>query len=269
MAVLALEGIAKSWGAVEAVKGIDLEIATGEVVAICGDNGAGKSTLVKIMSGAERPTRGAIRLRGEPVAFLSPHDALAAGVATIYQDLALAPRLAIYQNVFMGAERTIPLVPGLPFPRVLDRRGMIEASRGYLRRLKSSLSDMTAPVETLSGGQRQAVAISRALCWNADVVIMDEPTAALGVAETAKVLDLVRALEADGKTVILVSHSMADVVAVARRVVVMKTGRKVVDRPVDGLTADDLGHMVMTGRDERLPRPVVAGAGNLERAAPS
>lgn len=243
--LLSLRGIGKSYGPVVAVREVDLDIFAGEVVAICGDNGAGKSSLIKVISGAEEPTAGTLSMRGKPVAFGSPHDALSHGVATIYQDLALAPRLAIYQNVFMGSELTRPVL--LPFLRVLDKKKMIAESRRFLSQLSVAITDMTRPVERLSGGQRQAVAISRALRWNAEIIIMDEPTAALGVKETALVLDLIRKLKSDGHTVLLISHNMRDVVALADRVVIMGAGRKFVDRPIDGLSADDLSHMIMSG----------------------
>jgi simple sugar transport system ATP-binding protein len=196
------------------------------------------------VSGAQEASVGTLTLRGETVCLRSPHDALAKGIATIYQDLALAPRLSIAENVFMGAELTRPL--GLPFLRILDKTRMATEARGYLSRLSVAIEDMRRPVERLSGGQRQAVAISRALRWNAEVIIMDEPTAALGVKETGQVLDLVRKLKADGRTVILISHSMRDVVALATRVVILSRGRKVVDRPIEGLDADDLSHLIMT-----------------------
>ncbi|MBS7701090.1 MULTISPECIES: ATP-binding cassette domain-containing protein [unclassified Chelatococcus] len=243
--LLSLRGIGKSYGPVVAVRDVDLDIHAGEVVAICGDNGAGKSSLIKVISGAEEPTSGTMAIRGKEVRFASPHDALEHGLATIYQDLALAPRLSIAQNVFMGSELTRPFV--LPFLRVLDKAKMIEESRRYLSRLSVAIQDMTRPVERLSGGQRQAVAISRALRWNADIIIMDEPTAALGVKETALVLDLIRTLKAGGHTVILISHNMRDVVALADRVVIMGAGRKFVDRPLGDLTADDLTHLIMSG----------------------
>ena len=243
--ILSLRGVGKSYGPVVAVRDVDLDVFRGQVLAICGDNGAGKSSLIKIMSGAEAATSGAITLRGNEVRFRSPHDALTYGVATIYQDLALAMRLSIAQNVFMGAELTRPLL--FPFLRVLDKKKMAEDSRAYLSRLSVTIDDMARPVERLSGGQRQAVAISRALRWNADIIIMDEPTAALGVKETAQVLDLIRKLKAEGRTVILISHNMRDVVALADRVAILGGGRKYVDRPLDGLTADDLSHLIMNG----------------------
>ena len=241
--ILSLRGISKSYGGVQAVSGVDLDVCRGDVLAICGDNGAGKSSLIKVISGAQPPSAGTMTLRGEPVRFGSPHDALQKGVATIYQDLALAPRLSVAENVFMGAE----LTRRVGFVHWLDKARMREEAKRYLGRLSVSLPDMRQPVERLSGGQRQAVAISRALRWNADIIIMDEPTAALGVRETAQVLDLVRSLKADGRTVILISHNMRDVVALASRVAILSRGRKVVDRPIEGLEPDDLTHMIMTG----------------------
>ena len=245
MALLALRGIGMRYGAVQALAGIDLDVAEGEVLALCGDNGAGKSSLVKILSGAQAPSEGTMALDGDTTRFRGPQDALRRGVATIYQDLAVAPRLSIWQNVFLGSELTRP-----PFG-LLDKRRMAEASRGYLARLAVSIADMDTPVERLSGGQRQAVAICRALRWDARIIIMDEPTAALGVKETAQVLDLIRRLHAEGRTVILVSHAMGDVVAVAQRVVVLKGGRKVADRPVQDMTgrleAAELAQIIIRG----------------------
>ena len=246
--LLRLVGIGKRYGAVDALRGVDLDVDAGEVVAICGDNGAGKSTLIRIVSGAHEPSDGRIEIDGHAVAFASPIDALGAGVATIYQDLALAPRLPIWQNVFVGAELTRRLLPGV---HILDKRAMRDASSRYLARLKVDIGDTDRVVERLSGGQRQAVAIARALHWNARLVIMDEPTAALGVAESRQVLDLIRELHRDGTTVILISHNMAEVVAVATRVVVVKGGRIIADRPAAGLSADDLAHLVMVGQ---IPR---------------
>ena len=241
MSLLALSGIGMEYGAVTALRDVDLDVAAGEVLALCGDNGAGKSSLVKILSGAQMPTAGTLRLEGEALRLRGPQEALRRGIATIYQDLAVAPRLSIWQNVFLGSELTRP-----PFG-LLDKRRMAAMSRGFLARLAIDIADMDTPVERLSGGQRQAVAICRALRWEARVIIMDEPTAALGVRETAQVLDLIRRLHAEGRTVILVSHAMPDVVAVADRVVVLKAGRKVADRPVAGLSAADLAFLITQG----------------------
>ena len=243
---VALEATAleKSYGAVHALRGVDLCVHSGEVLALCGDNGAGKSTLIRVLSGAHEPSAGVVRLFGRPVHFGSPHDALQQGIATIYQDLAIAPTMSIWQNVFMGAELTHNLLPGL---KVLDKRSMRRRSAELLKSLNQSIADVDCSVSELSGGQRQAVAISRALLWKARVVIMDEPTAALGVKETAEVLDLVRRLREDDVAVILISHSMEDVVAVADRVVVLKAGRKVAESSSQGLTPSALAQAVMRG----------------------
>ena len=244
---MSLRGVTKRYGAVTALNGVDLDVSHGDVIAICGDNGAGKSTLIRIMSGAAEPTAGKMLLAGTEVRFRSPHDALGQGVATIYQDLALAPRLSIAANVFMGSELTRPLL--LRFLRVLDKAAMVREATRLLARLSVRIDDIGAPVERLSGGQRQAVAIARVLRWDARLIIMDEPTAALGVRETAQVLDLIRRLHDEGRTIVLVSHNMRDVVAVANRVAILKNGGKVIDRPIGCVSADELGHMVMTGMD--------------------
>jgi ABC-type sugar transport system ATPase subunit len=242
--VVALDQVSFSYGAVEALIGVSLAVQAGEVLGLCGDNGAGKSTLIKVISGAEQPNSGRVLIDGVPVALAGPRDALARGVATIYQNLALAPRLSIAENVFMGAELTRgAFVPGL---KLLDKSAMRQAARSYLSQLNIDMPGMDAPIAELSGGQRQAVAIARAVRWQARLIVMDEPTAALGVKETARVLDLIRTLAATGRTVILVSHNMADIVAVTTRVAILRSGAKVLDRPTAGLTADGLAHLVMT-----------------------
>jgi simple sugar transport system ATP-binding protein len=243
--ILKLRSVSKEYGAVKALREVSLSVKGGETVALCGDNGAGKSTLIRLVSGAEVPTAGEIVLNGEQVHFTSPADALAKGVATIYQDLALAPRLQVYQNVFMGAELTKRAL--VPFLRVLDKKAMKQAAVSYLGRLNVDIKDLDVPVSALSGGQRQAVAISRALRWNASLVIMDEPTAALGVKETAQVLDLIRQLHDQGVTVLMISHNMKDVLAVAERVVILKNGIKIGECLASGLTSEQLATMVMTG----------------------
>lgn len=241
--ILSLRGVGKSYGAVEALADVTFDVAAGETLAICGDNGAGKSTLIRIVSGALAPSDGEIVLGGEAVRFASPADALARGVATIYQDLALAPRLAIYRNVFLGSEllKRTP-VPGL---QILDKAAMRGESQRLLARLRIAIADMDRPVNALSGGQRQGVAIARALRWNARIVIMDEPTAALGVKETRQVLGLVRELKAQGITVLLISHNMRDVVEVAERALILSGGRLVCDEQLAGWTADKLAAAVM------------------------
>ena len=243
--ILEVKSISKDYGAVKALIGVDLCVERGEVLAICGDNGAGKSTLIRIVSGAETSTSGEIFLNGEKVKFFSPADALAQGVATIYQDLALATRLQVYQNVFMGAELTKRGL--IPFLKVLDKKAMKESSARYLARLNVDIKDLEAPVSALSGGQRQAVAISRALRWKAGLVIMDEPTASLGVKETAQVLNLIRQLHDHGVTILLISHNMKDVLSVSTRVAILKNGRKVGECMTKGLSNEDLSTMVITG----------------------
>jgi len=246
MAVLDIRGLTKSYGAVDALKGVDLVVNEGDVLALCGDNGAGKSTLIKIVSGAQPPSAGTILLKGNPVEFTSPHDALAKGIATIYQDLALAPRLSIAENVFLGAELEKSALK-LPFLSMLDKKRMRRQAAAYLERLGIEITDTRVAVEQLSGGQRQAVAICRALRWNAELIILDEPTAALGVRETQRVLDLIRRLRDAGHTIILISHNMSDVMAVASRVAILRGGQKIADVPTAGLDADRLAHMVMLG----------------------
>jgi ABC-type sugar transport system ATPase subunit len=247
--ILSVRGARKSYGAVEALRGADLAVAAGEVHAICGDNGAGKSTLIKLIAGVETPDDGTITVADTPVRFATPHDALEAGIATIHQDLGLAPRMTIAENIFMGSELVRRRL-GIP---VLDRKAMAAQSRDYLAQLNASLTDMTVPVETLSGGQRQAVAICRALRWKARIIIMDEPTAALGVRETEQVLRLIRQLRQNGVTVILISHNMNDVVAVADRVTVLREGRNVTCLAAEGLTAAALAQVIMSGAAAAMP----------------
>lgn len=249
-AILSTRQLRKSYHAIEAVRGVDLDVAEGEVHAICGDNGAGKSTVVKLISGADTPDSGTITFAGRERRFASPHDALAAGIATIYQELAVVPRMAIYQNVFLGSEIE-KRVLGFKF---LAKKAMRRQSRSYLRELQSTLENMRALVEDLSGGQRQAVAISRALRWQARVIILDEPTAALGVRETAVVLDLIRQLKQRGTTVILVSHNMNDVVAVADRVSVLHTGQRVATLLAAELSADSLAALIRSGHAGQTAR---------------
>jgi ABC-type sugar transport system ATPase subunit len=243
-ALLRLEGITRHYDAVRALDGVDLDVRAREVLGLCGDNGAGKSTLVRILSGAVAPTAGRVLLDGAEARFRSPADALAAGIATTYQDLALAPRLSIAQNIFMGAER----LRGPAWLGLLDKRRMHREARSFLARFSFAVVDMDRPVSDLSGGQRQAVALARALRWGARIIIMDEPTAALGVTEGRAVLALIRALKADGVTVILVSHNMDDVVSVTDRVVILRAGRNAAQLATQGLTAARLAQAIMTGQ---------------------
>lgn len=223
---LVARGIAKRFGALTALSGVDLEIRSGEVLALLGDNGAGKSTFIKILAGAHPASDGELIIEGVPVAFSSPKDAASAGIATIFQELALSENLSISENVFLGRELKRSVL-GVPFLRRADMRQRVD---GLLRELDAHISDPEAPVGSLSGGQRQAVAICRALNLNARLVIMDEPTAALAVAETRKVLALTRRLAERGCAVVLISHNISEVFEVADRIVVFRRGRKVTER---------------------------------------
>jgi ABC-type sugar transport system ATPase subunit len=224
--LLQARSIAKHFGALQALTDVDLDIHAGQVLAILGDNGAGKSTFIKILSGAYEASAGTLLLDGAPVHFASPQDAADAGIATIFQELALSENLSIAENVFLGRE-LVQRVLGVPF---LRRREMKQRVAELLRDLDAHVTDTDAAVGSLSGGQRQAVAISRALNLNARLVIMDEPTAALAVAETRKVLQLIRRLAGGGRAVILISHNMHDVFEVADRIVVFRRGRKIAER---------------------------------------
>jgi ABC-type sugar transport system ATPase subunit len=224
--LLQARSITKRFGALQALADVNVDIHAGEVLAILGDNGAGKSTFIKILSGAYEPSAGTLLLDGAPVSFVSPQDAADVGIATIFQELALSENLSIAENVFLGRE-LVRRVLGVPF---LKRQAMKQKVAELLNTLEAHISDPEAAVGSLSGGQRQAVAISRALNLNARLVIMDEPTAALAVAETRKVLQLIRRLAEGGRAVILISHNMHDVFEVADRIVVFRRGRKIAER---------------------------------------
>ncbi|MER5997095.1 ATP-binding cassette domain-containing protein [Nonomuraea angiospora] len=223
--LIAARGIMKSYGHVEALRGADFTLRPGEVVALIGDNGAGKSTLAKILSGVERPDAGTVEVDGEPVAFGSAEEARGAGIETVYQDLALCADLSPAANFFLGRELLRPGLLGLL--GVLDNAAMRRATREACERLGVRLASQTAPVSGLSGGQRQGVAVARAVTWARRVVFMDEPTAALGVVQTQRVLDLIRGVRDSGVSVVLISHNMQDVMAVSDRVEVLRLGRRV------------------------------------------
>jgi len=214
--VLVLHGISKRFGAVAALTGIDLEVAAGEVVAIVGDNGAGKSTLVKILAGVHRADDGEIVFGGRPVTIADPAAAIALGIATVFQDLALCENLDVVANLFLGQELA---------PTHLDEVEMEVRAWGLLGELSARIPSVRTPVAGLSGGQRQTVAIARSLLGHPQIIILDEPTAALGVAQTAEVLDLIERLRERGLGVIMISHNMDDVRAVADRIVVLRLGR--------------------------------------------
>lgn len=220
--ILKCVGVSKFFGGLTALDQVDFEVNTGEVVALLGDNGAGKSTLIKCISGVYKPEQGKITFTGKDIVHSTPAEVREEGIETIYQDLALAENLDVGANVFLGKER-MKKVFGL-FP-VTDDEYMRQEATKVLDRLDIHIPSLKQKLVNLSGGQRQAVAIARALYWNAKLVIMDEPTAALGVPEQRKVLALVRSLREQGIPVILISHTMQDVMEVADRIVVMRRGK--------------------------------------------
>jgi fructose transport system ATP-binding protein len=224
--IIEARGLVKRFGHVVALDGADLELYPGEILAIIGDNGAGKSTLIKTLSGALQPDEGEISLDGERVHFRSPLDSRRAGIETVYQDLAVAPALDIATNVFLGREMRRRGPQGSVL-RMLDKRGMRREAKRHFEELKIGIRSMAQPVETLSGGQRQGVAVARAATWAQRVVIMDEPTAALGVKETRQVLDLILRVRERGLPVILISHDMPNVFELADRIQIMRLGRRV------------------------------------------
>ena len=224
--ILQARGLVKRFGPVTALDGVDFELYPGEVLAVIGDNGAGKSTLIKVFAGAIQPDEGEVLLDGRPVHFRSPSDAHKAGIETDFQTLALAPSLDIATNMFLGREERRGKVLGGAF-RLLDKRRMRREARDYLSNLKIGIQSMSQTVDTLSGGQRQGVAVMRAAAWGRRVVLMDEPTAALGVKESAMVLDLIRHIRDGGMPVILISHDMPHVFEIADRIHVMRLGRRV------------------------------------------
>jgi D-xylose transport system ATP-binding protein len=223
---LSIKGATKRFGAVTALDDVDLEVRRGQVLALLGDNGAGKSTLINCISGAHRLDSGTIEMDGEPVTIHSPAHARDLGIETVYQDLALFDNLKPSENFYAGRELAGPR--WLPRSlRILRRRRMREATRDVLNRLQVSLPHLDGVVGLMSGGQRQAVAVSRAAVFASNVVILDEPTAALGIREARKVLDLIRRLRDEDKAVIVISHAMDHVLEIADRVVVLRQGRKV------------------------------------------
>jgi simple sugar transport system ATP-binding protein len=237
-------GIVRRFGHVHALQGADFSLNRGEIVALIGDNGAGKSTLVRILSGSDRPNEGAIFVDGVEAHFSGPPDARAAGIETVYQDLALAPDLDTAANMFLGRE---VLKPGL-LGRfgVLDTQRMARQAAEAMARLGVCLRPSSV-MFTLSGGQRQSVAVARAAMWAKRVVFMDEPTAALGVAQTQGVLDLIRKVRDAGTAVVLVSHNMPQVIEIADRIVIMRLGRTVGHVAAAATTVDELVRAMTTG----------------------
>ncbi|MEF2280245.1 ATP-binding cassette domain-containing protein [Deinococcus sp. YIM 134068] len=256
--VLEARTLVKRYGHVTALDGADFELRAGEILAVIGDNGAGKSSLIKALSGATIPDSGELRLDGEIVHFRSPIDARRHGIETVYQDLAVAPAMTIAENLFLGRELVRPGLLGRLF-RVLDKPRMLQEATGHMQSLKIGIRSMTQAVETLSGGQRQGVAVARSAAFARHVVILDEPTAALGVKEGNMVLDLIRRVRDNGLPVIIISHNMPHVFEIADRIHIQRLGRRAaVVNPKNLSMADTVS--VMTGALDAstLPAEVLA-----------
>ena len=244
--LLSLRGITKRFGAVEALKGVDLDVRAGEVLALLGDNGAGKSTLVKVIAGAHAPSGGSMSFADQGLRSFDPRHARELGIETIYQDLALAENLDVGANIFLGRELRRRRL-GLP---MLDRSRMREQAARVLEQLDIHIPDLRRPVGELSGGQRQAVAVARAVYWQARLVIMDEPTAAVGVGEHEAILQLITRLAGQGVAVILITHTMADVWRVADRIAVLTRGAKALEGAPDELGEDAVVRSMLFGRQK-------------------
>ena len=255
-AVLALEGVAESFGAVQALDGVDFAVDAGEVVGLVGDNGAGKSTLVKAIAGIDPPDRGQISIDGMPVSIRTPEDATRLGIATVYQDLALADNLDVVANLFLGREQ-LSRGPARAVWQI-DETAMEHRSHALLERFAVTIPSVRTEVAALSGGQRQQVAVARSLLGEPKVVLLDEPTAALGVAQTAQVLMLIEQLRDRGLGVVVISHNLADVFQVADRIVVLRLGRPA--GSFDAATATQ-EEVVAAITGARLRAPGVSGEG--------
>jgi simple sugar transport system ATP-binding protein len=236
--LLQAQDVTKRFGHVEALRGVNFEVRRGEVVALVGDNGAGKSTLIKILSGTLHPDHGEIRFEGSPVTIDSPVVARRLGLETVYQDRALAPELDPAANLFLGRE--ILLKPPLSWFGFLDNRAMRRRTDDAFSGLGVRIQDTSSPVANLSGGQRQGVAVGRAVTWASKVVFMDEPTAALGVVQAQNVLELIRSVRDSGISVVLISHNLPQVLEVADRIEVLRLGRRVARFAGGSATIDDI-----------------------------
>ncbi len=249
-----MRNISKSFGPIQALLDVHLVLRHNEVLGLVGDNGAGKSTLMKILTGVYQPDRGEIYLEGQRVRFHTPEESREAGIEMVYQDLGLAGNLSVAANIYLGRETTRPRLRGLL--HLLDHKGMAEGALQLLNRLHIDVESVNTPTEVLSGGQRQAVAIARAIAFDARVVIMDEPTAALAVKEVGKVLDLVKNLKRHNVSVILISHRMQDIFEVCDRIMVLRQGRRVGDLPRDETSMDEIVALI-TGVQSEAISPVV------------
>jgi len=240
--LLEVKNLTKRFGGLVAVNNVSMEVKEGEVVGLLGDNGAGKSTLIKMISGVYRPDGGKIFFMGKEVIIDSPMKAISIAIETLYQDLALAENLNVYSNIFLGREK---LKKVLKFVNVLDNDYMLKESKGVLDRLEIEIPSLRNRISILSGGQRQAVAISRSIYWKAKLLIMDEPTAALGVTEQKKVLDLIRLLRSHGIGIIVISHQLYDVFSIADRLVILRRGEKVAERNIKETNPDEIVSLIV------------------------
>jgi fructose transport system ATP-binding protein len=265
--VIQARGLVKRYGHVTAIDGADFDLLPGEVLAVIGDNGAGKSSLIKALTGAVTPDEGEIRLNGEVIRFNGPQDARAHGIETVYQDLAVAASMDIASNMFLGRELRRPGPLGSVL-RMIDKKRMREEAAAHMADLKIGLRSLTQSVETLSGGQRQAVAVARSVAWARSVVVMDEPTAALGVKESGQVLDLIRRVRDKGLPVVLISHNMPHVFEIADRIHVHRMGRReALIKPSDYTMSEVVA--IMTGAltvDQEHGGTVVADARAVKAA---
>lgn len=243
--VMEARGLRMSYGHVVAMDGADFELAENEILAVVGDNGAGKSSLIRALTGAVVPQSGEILLDGQAMHFRTPLDARLAGIETVYQELAVATELDITQNMFLGRELRKPGIMGTVF-RQLDKRRMRQQAADHMRELGIRVQSIHQKVDTLSGGQRQAVAVARAAAWGRKVVILDEPTAALGVRETKQVLELIRRVRDQGLSVVIISHSMPDVFEIADRIHIHRLGRRATVVNTQSVSRNDVV-AVMTG----------------------
>jgi ribose transport system ATP-binding protein len=235
---LQARGLSKSFAHVRALEDVDIDLFEGEVLAIVGDNGAGKSTLIKILSGVHQPDRGALEVGGRPIRITDPHAARELGIATVFQNLALVDMRDVAANLYLGREP-------VRHRFFVDRKKMLEGARRVMRELRVNIPSLTAEVGQLSGGQRQSIALGRATAQHGRVIIMDEPTAALGVRESRKVLDLILRLKAAGAGVLIVSHNMRHVFSVADRILVLRHGRRVGVRDKHATAPDEIVKMIV------------------------
>lgn len=254
---LQLRGINKSFGGVRALKGVDFEVYAGEVVGLVGDNGAGKSTLIKTMSGAYIPDEGEILIDGHPVTISSPQDSTRLGIETVYQDLALCDNLDVVANLWLGREAYRDVIPGVL--RVLDETEMERRTSEVLKTLDVRIPSLRSPVANLSGGQRQCIVVAKTILRQPKVVLLDEPTAALGVAQTRQVLNLIQRLKEQGLAVVVISHNLHDVFEVANRVIVMRLGQRAATFEIHNTTPERIVAAITGAEYQDVSKPESSG----------